>query len=105
MRPRQQTDLAIDRPDRLAVAPIDPRLPSQDRTAHDLLFEVLEQLQSEGALGLVFEETFRCCLGRFEQIAARLLAALAVSGVELRPDSFAQPGLDCRLIGGGAGVA
>ena len=36
-------------------------------------------------------------------VAARLLAALAVGGVELRPDSFAQPGLDRRLIGGRLG--
>src|SRR5437764_4033865 len=103
MRPRQQADLAIDGPDRSGVAPVDPLVAAQDRTAHDLLFEILEQLEREGALGLVFEEAFRCRLGRVELVAARLLAALAVGGGELRPYSFAQPGLDRRLIGGRLG--
>ena len=98
MRPRQQADLAIDRPHRFGVAPVDALLAAQDRAAHDLLLEVLEQFQRQGALVFILEKSGRRELCRVKPIAALLLVALAVGGFDLRSDGVAQAAFDRSLV-------
>src|ERR671933_300689 len=50
VRPGQDADLGDDRAHRLGVAPVDAAAFLEDRAAHDLLLEVLEELAGELAL-------------------------------------------------------
>ncbi len=95
---RQNADLARDRPHRSRIAAVDPPPAAHDRAADDFLFDFLEQLQRQGALGLVGEKFVELRLGRVETVAAVLLAHLAVGGFDQRADRFAQPGLHHRLF-------
>ena len=94
---RQNADLARDRSHRSRVAAVDPPPAAQDRAADDFLFDLLEQLQRQGTLGLVGEEFVDLRLGRIETVAAILLALLAIGGFDHRADRFAQPRLDRRF--------
>ncbi len=103
MGSRQEPDLAIDRPHRLRVAAVDPRSIAQDGAAHDLLLDVLEQLEGEGTVILAVEQACRIRLGGVDPVAALLLAALAIGRIDVRPDRLAQPGFDRGLVGGRSG--
>ena len=50
VRARQDADLGRDRPHRRGVAAVDAAAAAQDRAAHDVLFELLEQLERQRAL-------------------------------------------------------
>ena len=67
---RQDADLGDDRPDRLGVAAVDARLAAQDRAAHDVLFQVLEELAGQACLrGVVgIAGATACCLGGVELV-------------------------------------
>ncbi len=103
MRARQNADLDRDRPHHAGVAAVDPALAAQHGPAHDLLFQILEQLRRHAALLLVGEQFGDLRLGRIEPVAAILLALLAIGGFDQRADRLAQPGLDRFELGRGGG--
>src|SRR4051812_27591465 len=105
VRPRQEADLAIDRPYCSRVAPVDPGSIAQDGAAHDLLFDILEQLHRKRPLLVILEQGDDAVLGCVKPIAALLLAAFAIGRLDLRSDGLAQPGLDLALVGGRLGKA
>ncbi len=101
MGARQYPDLGGNRPHRSGVAAVDPAPAVEHGAAHDLLFEVLEQLERQAALDFVGEQLGHPRLGRVEPVAAVLLALLAVGGVDQRTDFIAQSGLDRADFGRG----
>ncbi len=63
MGSRQDPDLARNRPHRSRIAAVDAPSAAQYRAADDFLFDLLEQLQRQGALGLVGEQLGELRLG------------------------------------------
>ena len=100
MRARQDADFGRDRPDRTGVAPVDAAAAAQDRAAHDVLFELLEDFERQRALLVVDEELAGQRLGGVEPVAAILLALLAIGRIDQRPDRLAHPALDRVVLGG-----
>ncbi len=103
-RGRMPTSAAIGRTVRVSRPSI-RRLPRSIGAAHDVLFELLEQLERQAALAFVGEQLGDLRLGRVEPVAAVLLALLAIGGVDQRADFIAQPRLDRADLGRYAAAA
>ncbi len=99
VRARQHAHLAGDRADRLAVAPVDARLPGDDGAAHDFLFEPLQKLAGERAVRLFGVELQGLGLDLLEPRRARLLALFGIGGFELVAERLPEARLDLGGLG------
>ena len=91
---RQNADLAGYRSNAAGVAAVDPAAVAQNGAAHDVLFDVLEELERDRVLRFVGKQLGQFGLRRIEPVAAVLLALRRVGGLDQRADRVAQPRAD-----------
>ncbi len=83
---RQHAHLGADRPHRLGVAAVDAATGLQDRAAHDLRFQLLEDAGRDRRLGRnVGDDGQRLLLHGADLLVARLLDRLGVGRLQLVP--------------------
>src|SRR5271169_6607869 len=94
MSARQNADLARYRPNAAGIPAVDPAAVAQNGAAHDVLLDVLEELERGRVLRFVGKQLVQIGLRRIEPVAAVLLALRGVGGLDQRADRIPQPRAD-----------
>src|SRR5271163_3091115 len=94
MSARQNADLARYRPNAAGIPAVNPAAVAQNGAAHDVLLDVLEELERDRMLRFVGKKLGQFGFRLIEPVAAVLLALRGVGGLDQRADRVPQPRAD-----------